>query len=127
MIEDLRKTESYNLAVFAIWTFGVGAAIAGLGSLVCGSWAPQGPNDPAHLHEWRQVLQVSATSTALRFVSGIIVLWLFSFFVLQQACIRPRRADKGLVRQLARGVYLASIIAVVGALGAATFLIIIHG
>lgn len=126
MIDSLRNTESRDLVFFSIWTYGCGGAMAWLVSLIWGvtDSAQAGPGtDPG----WRETLQLSATSASQHLVLACIALMLISWLVLTRTDSTKQPWQAVLIRLLARGVYVISMLTIALALSAITFLFIVHG
>jgi hypothetical protein len=75
----------------------------------------------------RATLETNAAVAASRVAIISILLWVFSFIVLALAYISEARGgDLGVVRFLARMIYVLSFIAVVAAVSAAVFFMMFH-
>lgn len=126
VIESLSKSKSRFLALFAIWTFFVGGALGLMVPMICGT-PVRAQGDPDPVGGLRAALQTNASATSLCLAFMSVGLMMLSFIVLAKAYLKESRgSDDGIVRLMARGIYLLSLLVVVGTVSAVVVLIVLQ-
>jgi hypothetical protein len=124
MIESLRKSESRFLALFAACTFGLGFVVA-IMVRVFHARTPAATGDAA-LHAWAR-LEMGAAATSLHVAVVSLFLEVISFMVLSLAYMKESEGnDDGVVRVMARTLYVASFIAMIAAISTAMAFMMVH-
>jgi hypothetical protein len=128
VIESLRRSESRLLAFFAACTFGIGFVVGMMVQVFHHETAALALNTGQAIPDFsRATLEMNAAAAASRVAVVSILLWLLSFVVLALALINDGRgSDLGVIRLLARTLYVLSFIAVVAAVSAAIFFMMFH-
>lgn len=126
MIDSLRHTHSSLLTLFAACISGAGAVVGVMAPLICGMPVLATGNSSAVV-TWRADLQVSAAHASFYLAIISILLMLLSFGALAPAYIKASRGpDDGVVRLVARSIYLLSLLAIIGTVSTVVFLTILQ-
>lgn len=123
MIESLRHTHSRSLTLFAIWASAVGAAVDAMSPLIWGMQVNAATGNSGAVMGLLADLHASAVQTSLYMALMSLILLCFSFLTLASALIKTSHgADDGIVRLVAKSIYLLSLLSVVGNVSATVFL-----
>lgn len=124
MIESLRKSESRFLALFAACAFGLGFVVAMTVRLLHTTTAAATAAAP--LPAWAR-LEMGAAATSLHVAMVSLALEILSFLVLSMVYMQENEAvDNGVVRVMARTLYIASFITMIAAISSAMTFLMVH-